>query len=168
VRSLTLTQPYAGLVGFGIKPDENRPRPLVKREDFGKPFAIHASREIDETGYDTIRSCAPALMDDDDFGGAPWYLMTRVTSAVIAIATIERCAVIHADWLYDAHTHDKICPLRDRPWAFGTYVYMLRDVRALMRPVPCRGWQGFWTLSARIEPLVMAELPGWPWKPEAT
>jgi hypothetical protein len=46
MRALTLTQPWAGLVASGIKRIENRSRHMIKREDFGKPFAIHAGDAI--------------------------------------------------------------------------------------------------------------------------
>lgn len=42
--TLTLTQPWAGLVASGIKLVENRTRSMIRREDFGRPFALHASR----------------------------------------------------------------------------------------------------------------------------
>lgn len=43
-------------------------------------------------------------------------------------------------------------------WFFGPIGYVLRDVRPLARAVPCRGWQGFWTLPGHVETLVRDQL----------
>jgi hypothetical protein len=49
-------------------------------------------------------------------------------------------------------------PDDQRRWFFGPFGYVLRDVRALATPVPCRGWQGFWTLPDDIESAVNEQL----------
>lgn len=155
MRALTLTQPWCGLVASGIKRIENRPRSMIKPEDFGEPFALHASREIDESVYDRIRQIAPALFDgsafDDagEYDGAPWYRLTRITSAVIAVATIDN-VVDPSGRLDGVHEISQLHP-DQRRWFFGPIGYVLRDVRALATPVPCRGWQGFWHLTSKGE-----------------
>lgn len=172
MRALTLTQPWAGLVASGIKLVENRPRSIVKREDFGKPFAIHASRVIDEDVYRRIREIAPDICDydydnltDEELDAKyPWYRLSRITSAVIAVATIERAvsefSAIHvrqAD-AYDLYTGGPVDIADQRRWFFGPIGYVLRDVRALAKPVPCRGFQGFWRLDERTEAMVREQM----------
>jgi hypothetical protein len=162
MRAITVTQPWAGLIAAGVKLVENRPRPIVKREDFGQPFAIHASRVIDESVYASIRRIAPDIASDAAhdliFGAGPtWYRLSRITSAVIAVATIDRLV-----------TEETIPPSFRKPelmldpsqhrWFFGPIGYVLRDVRALATPVPCRGWQGFWTLPDDVAARVEAQL----------
>src|SRR5688572_8610213 len=99
MRALTLTQPWAGLVASGIKLVENRPRSMIKGEDFGKPFAIHASRVIDESVYARIMDIdhdnAITKLDYSDGMivqvipiDARWYKLSRITSAVIGVATL--------------------------------------------------------------------------------
>jgi hypothetical protein len=165
---LTLTQPWCGLVASGIKLVENRDRSIIKREDFGRPFALHASREIEPAVYDRIFEIAPDLLGraslDEDAGeaqfrlgpdhAAPWYRLSRITSAVIAVATIDRAVVLTADdrVLDLASYEDIVVDLGDqRRWLFGPIGYVLRNVQALATPVPCRGWQGFWNLTSRGE-----------------
>lgn len=156
MRALTLTQPWCGLVASGIKLIENRPRPMIEREDFGRPFALHASREIDEAVYDRIAEIAPELVENEakatlaHLPSHPWLRLSRITSAVIAVATIVR-AVDDYDML------SEILGSQHR-WYFGPIGYLLRDVRALVTPVPCRGWQGFWTLPPNIERAVDEQL----------
>lgn len=163
MRALTLTQPWAGLVASGIKLVENRPRKMIKASDFGKPFAIHASREIDASVYARIASIAPDVLPG--YGETvtpepPWFPLSRVTSAIIGVATVERCVSVGAASLdFDDPNSLDIFWLGDqRRWFFGPIGYVLRDVRALERPLSCRGNQGFWTLTPELERGVLEQL----------
>jgi hypothetical protein len=159
MRALTLTQPWAGLVASGIKLVENRPRPMIKSADVlaKSRIAIHASREIDEYIYDRIYELAPEL--NGGYGWAPWWKPTRITSAVIAVATLR-------DAMYIGGCSDVgirgACERMGIPdqvrWTFGPTCYVLADVVALPSPVKCRGWQGFWTLAPELERAVMEQL----------
>lgn len=167
MRALTLTQPWAGLVASGIKLVENRPRRMVKAEDFGKPFAIHASREIHGPTYDRIADLAPELIQfaRNADGGRDlfytdtenWFTLSSRTSAVIGVATIDRVFEYE-----DPPTVDEpsmpIALQGQARWMFGPVCYLLRDVLALDRPVLCRGWQGFWTLPSDVARAVTDQL----------
>ena len=157
MRALTLTQPWAGLVASGIKLVENRPRAMIKPDDFGVPFALHASREIHPEVYNRIAEIDPPQDIRLVSADAPWPRLSRITSAVIAVATIL-CAVGDHDPL------DSILGKQwrgnQRRWYFGPVGYLLRDVRALETPIPCRGRLGFWTLPPDVESAVRAQLGG--------
>ncbi len=166
MRALTLTQPWAGLVASGIKLVENRPRAMIKRSDVGEPFAIHASRQWDAKAYARIIEIAPEL-DHLAAPGIeqPWARLARALSAVIAVATVDK--VLDGGWTAETiHEHsDALCDSRGRPlgpsqvrWFFGPVGYVLRDVRALPEPVPCKGHLGYWTLPADVERAVTAQL----------
>ena len=43
-------------------------------------------------------------------------------------------------------------------WFFGPYGLVLRDVRALATPVPCKGALGFWTLPTDVDASVAQQL----------
>ena len=158
LRAVTLTQPWSGLVASGIKLIENRPRRMIKPADFGKPFALHASREIDVDVYQLITARAPELKGLSDIEGE-WFRLSRITSAVIAIATIDR--ELHG-WTEDSireHEETLRMQLGDQyRWFFGPVGYVLRDVRVLPVPVDCKGALGFWTLPAEVEEKVRAQL----------
>lgn len=159
MRALTLTQPWAGLVASGIKLVENRPRSMIKTDDFGKPFAIHASKVIDDLTYDRIKLLDVSLFTER--GYKRWYDLSRIASAVIAVATL-------ADALYiGGNSQETTERMLERTfgdghdqsrWTFGPTCYVLRDVRALKTPIPCRGFQGFWTLPPAIAALVEEQL----------
>ncbi len=166
LRELTLTQPWAGLVAAGIKRVENRPRAMIKRSDFCQLFAIHASRDIDERVYDRVFDIAPEL------GGGiraarheRWLELSRITSAVIGVARIDK--VLDGGWDADSIArHADALSFSDGSllgeaqvrWFFGPVGYLTRDVQALAVPVPCRGHLGFWTLPPGIERAVNAQL----------
>jgi hypothetical protein len=162
MRAMSLTQPWAGLVAAGIKPDENRDNKIVCPVDFGRPFAIHATREIDEPVYDRIRQIAPDLWLgwnlDEPTTWPDWYRLSRITSALIGVATIDREAAIFQSHLWDVHRKERVHPAAERRFAFGPVIYMLRDARPLPQPVGCRGFMGFWRLKPDKERAVRAQL----------
>lgn len=163
MRALTLTQPWAGLVASGIKLVENRPRHMIKRDDVGARFVIHASREVDESVYARIDDIQPGLCrgrsPDGPASIGDWWQLSRITSAVIAVATLDSILDPLACGIAPDHP-DAVAPLAldQRRWFFGPIGYVLRDVIALPSPLPCRGWQGFWTLTPELERAVMEQL----------
>lgn len=153
MRSLTLTQPWAGIVASGVKLIENRPRKMINPDDWGALFAIHASREIDARVWATAITIDPTIAID--YPGpmaraARVHRLASITSAVIGVARI-------VTFVTDARQIDEytLDAENQRRWFFGPIGYVLRDVRALERPVPCKGRLGFWTLptdvAARVE-----------------
>ena len=171
MRALTGYPLWFGLIAAGLKTDENRVRSLVRREDYGVPFAIHngarqAPKEHAAT-WSKIAQIAPDLVGgwrcDDEATWPEWYRLSRITKAVVAVAMIDRRAAVardSKDWLFDANTCERICPADQRRFAFGPVIYMLRDVRKLATPVPCPGKLGFWTLPDDVERSVSAQLVG--------
>lgn len=162
LRAATLTQPWAGFVAAGIKPLENRDRQIAGPDLFGKRVAIHASKVIDESIYPRIAELASWLRDDilaaprieRDFGISAthraWQL-SRVTGAIIGVATLKHKFVGWTPAMIDEHRD----ALRSQlfhifqggdhlRWFFGPVVYVLTDIVALRKPVPCRGMLGFW------------------------
>jgi hypothetical protein len=171
--ALTLTQPWAGLVASGIKLVENRPRRMIAERHFGKPFAIHASREIDESVYARIWKIAPELQPppvgprghERVLPYEPWRHLARVTSAIIGVAVVDK--VFGDNWdeesiaKYGADlsfsSGERLGPDQVR-WFFGPVAYVLRDVIDLPRPVPCKGKLGFWRLPDEIRDAVVTQL----------
>lgn len=165
MRGLTVTQPWLGPLAASIKRIENRPQPMIKRADYGMRFALHAGRAVDEPVYDRIKQIAPQLRlgwsRDFEESWPAWYRLSRITSAVVATARVTRCVVMQDNGVdaRDMHTGELVDLGEQRRWFFGLYGYMLADVQVLARPVPMRGWQGFWTLTAEQAIQVEQELP---------
>lgn len=158
MRALTLTQPWAGLVASGIKTVENRDRSILRRADFGKLFGIHASREVKADVHARIKKMAPELYTSSSTH-ARWSGLACVTSAIIGVAAVERLLIPYGEVLVDPeHPQEQIDLGNQERFAFGPVVYVLKDVRALHRPVPCRGWQGFWSMPEDVRGLVMEQI----------
>jgi hypothetical protein len=159
MRALTLTQPWAALVASGIKLIENRSQSTIKRADFSVPFAIHAGKQISQPVYDTIARIDPRCDVHTVAADTPWLKMSRVTSAIVGIATVERAVLLRGDGqAIDSLMFDVVDLGDQRRWFFGRFGYVLRDVRALAEPVPCRGWQGFWRLPTDVEANVLRQI----------
>jgi hypothetical protein len=105
--------------------------------------------------YGTIYEIAPELHHDlaTTKERAHWHQLSRITSAVIGIATIE-AMVTSAGY---AEEIERELGEQYR-WFFGPIGYVLRDVRALATPVPCSGGRGFWTMPLAVERAVMAQI----------
>lgn len=141
MKALTLTQPWAGLVASGIKLVENRPRKMIKREDFGRWFAIHASRELDESVYDRIEDIAPELgllpkyfssLSMADVTAPEWYKLSRIKSAIIGVAKLGGIIETKgsAKRVQRWSKFVDLDPAQHR-WYFGPVGYALDEVVAL-------------------------------------
>lgn len=179
LRAATLTQPWAGLVASGIKPIENRDRNIAGKHLFGQTIAIHASREIDEDVYarimeldDGIGSCT--YIDSSDgmlvqaiATDSRWYKLSRVTSAIVGVATLKHKLVgwnadsirEHKDAL-DQQLEIFLGPGKWLRWMFGPVAYILTDIVALPEPVPCKGRLGFWPVPPPVRAEMQIQLRG--------
>jgi hypothetical protein len=131
IRAITISQPYASLIADGAKWVENRIWPV----GYTGPLAIHAGkgtqylsrRQQREQGYPTgaviaiaeLAGCIPCLPADAD-----WM---QSHGAKI----LNRFGISVDDFLAHPHT--------EGPWC-----WILRRVRKLVHPYPCRGSLGLW------------------------
>jgi len=152
VRAVTLHQPWASLVAFGVKSFETRSWPPLYRG----PLAIHAgkSREgaefFDEVAAPLLAPLGVERFDDLPFG------------AVVAL--VDLTAYFRTDdlerWLNDDRaraaaqfldgTGELLTP-RERElgdFSCGRWAWRLEDPRRLERPEPARGYQKLWTWKA--------------------
>jgi len=142
---------------------------MIKRTDFGALFAIHASREIDSAVYSRIRDLAPELFRGPGCAEIrtemPWYALSRVTSAVIGVARIDK--VLEGGWNAESirefadtisFSDGSLLGHEQLRWFFGPVGYLTREAVAIAKPVPCRGQLGFWTLPDDVCNAVTAQL----------
>lgn len=178
LRAATLTQPWAGLVASGIKPIENRDRPIAGKELIGRRVAIHASREIDEDVYarimdldDGIGSCtfidpADGMLVQAIATDSRWYKLSRLTSSIIGVATLKhelrgwrrredilehRAALEQQFEIYFGKGHWW-------RWFFGPVGYLFTDIIALPEPVACKGALGFWRVPEDKRDVIYRQL----------
>jgi hypothetical protein len=161
LRCATLTQPWCGLMAAEVKLIENRERPIIKRSAIGSQLGLHASREIDEAVYSRIERIWPVGSPDPNGGRIRWYQLSRITSAVLCVATLDRIITatgVDGDGRYTYARADLDAIGDQARWLFGRYGYVLRDVIRLREPTPCKGALGFWTLPTDVEASVRAQL----------
>lgn len=161
MRAISLTQPWCGLVAAGIKRIENRSTPIIAPRNFHEPVGLHATREIDETVYKRLEEIAPELVPYGQTKAA-WAALSRITSAVIGIATPVR--VIKATgWDEKAerftYSREDLDFIGDQArWLFGRYGYVFENCAPIKSPVPTRGWQGLWSMPRDVEAKVREQL----------
>jgi hypothetical protein len=113
MKALSIKQPWAYLVVSGAKPIENR----TWRTSWRGPLLIHASKEIDEDGFDAAENLL----------GAKIARGPLVLGAVIGVVTLV-----------------DIVESSGSPWFTGPYGWRLDDARLLAEPVPCSGRLMLW------------------------
>lgn len=141
MRALTLIQPMGWAIVHKHKPFENRPRdqrPLTMR-NVRTRIAIHNGAKWDDSYGQMVHHLT---------GIVP----PNVPMAVIGVATFTGRVFSLLD-----------PPPRDaagREWFFGPLGFEIDTSESvvLREPVPCRGYQGFWTLPEDVERRVVEQL----------
>lgn len=148
IRGLTLWRPWSAAIVHGPKRVENRPWfPSLSFLDRGLWIAIHAGRRWDADGAELAaeRWGKPYKADE-----TTWPEILRAEGLIGVARVVEVRAL---DEVRSA----------DAGWAVGPWCWILDNVRALAKPIPCRGAQGLWTLPpealAVLEPLCVEPAP---------
>lgn len=126
MRALTIRQPWASLIAAGRKRVENR----VWSPDWmvGRTFAIHAGAARLRNEFDAAHRIHAGVYARgfEDLGELPF-------AAILGTAVLDR--IVHDRRELDSTEWE---------WFFGPYGLVLRDIRPLVRPVPCPGALMFW------------------------
>ena len=125
LKAVTVLQPYASAIAAGVKPWENRPRP-IRLDDGPIWLALHAGLKL----YPSAEIYQRAYRKSGVWPDAP-DLAALPMGAILGVMRIDDC--------------QPIAKVRD-PWACGPFCWRVGEVRLLPRPVPCKGSQGFWAL----------------------
>ena len=147
--AITLHQPWATLIALGVKNAETRSWPAPERL-LGQVIAIHAGKRMVRRPGDCIERKLRDRVGQD-------WIRTMPTGAVVATATMAGMARVdyvglasgHA--VHDGQTEVGCATGRGRtpidPWgdfSAGRWLWFLADVKALPKPIPAGGRQGFW------------------------
>lgn len=162
MKAISLHQPWASLVADGIKTIETRSW-RAHASAIGQRIAIHAAKTREGKDAYTF-SEFPYDFNDLPFG------------AIVATAVVDRCVRVNHifNGPYEESTHYPSPGMRvsesiegeqytvDRWGHFnrGRWLWILRDVNKLDRPISTTGRQGIWNLppeiTARIRKQVFA------------
>lgn len=137
LKAISLWQPWASLMTIGAKQNETRSWPTSHRG----LLAIHAAK----------RKMTNELRDN------PYY--KNVTGGAFFFPYGVIVAVVD---VYSCRGTNESKGLSEQEKAFGDYspgrFYWVTHNPRKINPVPCRGFQGIWTLDAVVEDQVMAQL----------
>jgi len=135
MKSLTIMEPYASAIAFGMKEYETRPRKTNHRG----LLAIHAGKTFSKTGIPNV-----------SWGNHIRVPLTRRYSGVsendfhkgVILAVVELTDCILMDQSLIDSMSDQERSLGH--WEPNRYAYKLENVQILKNPVEARGKQGFW------------------------
>lgn len=143
-RALTLSQPWAWLVANGHKNVENRPRGF-SHKSFRGDFWIHAGAVDDVEQFLAASELCLNLTGRDPIPDA----RKLAYGAIIGRATIT--GIIPPRTSTNLEVWDANFERRPVPWHFpDQYGFKVENAVALAKPVPCRGFQGFWTVPPTV------------------
>jgi hypothetical protein len=143
VKALTLIRPWAEFVIDGDKPIENRtwapPESLL-----GERFAIHAGQGWDPKGVLWIRKLLGVGVADPDPADHHQGI----------VGTVRLIGWCSADGrllqVYGGKFLAQLIGPAERAALFGPVGWILREPRALAKPVPCRGHQRLWNVPHHL------------------
>lgn len=134
-RALTLWQPWAWLVANGHKGIENRPVGF-SHKSFRGDFWIHAASESSKSIGSwplAVKLCRELLGEDFRIPNA----RDLAFGAIVGRATITGILEPAGRMFHKPGV----------PWHFAhQYGFVVERATPLAKPVPCRGYQGFWTV----------------------
>jgi hypothetical protein len=147
MRALTLWRPWEIAILSGSKTVENRSWPPPKSV-IGTRIALHAGKKYDYVSAEAIKQ----VLGLATIESTPGVIVgTVLIAGYVKIGTKGRDGTA---------TSPELLPLLKSVWFFGEYGWALQDVRALAKPVPCKGMQGLWVVPPEIEAEVLRQEQG--------
>lgn len=154
---LSLTQPFASLMAIRAKKWETRGFRISKRH--GQIAICSTAKMLKE--YAKLLKTQPFKDAFEFHGGDPDNLPLGMVLAV----GVPELTLSTRDWLRRHCQRDTPIPHKyEQEYTFGDYspgrfATFFPKVIRLTNPVPCKGMQGLWPVSAELEALIRAQLP---------
>lgn len=141
MKALTLWRPWPCAI-FYLNDDiwkdiENRPR-KPPRTVMGQRIAIHAGKYVEPKVFERWLKIINPDPVNTFVLTCKWHELSKVQGIIGTVIVDSVCTPKEAN----------------SPWAFGPVCIRLRDRKPLIKPIPCGGKQGYWTLPPEIERLV--------------
>ena len=142
MRAITIWQPWASLIAYGIKTRETRTHRPPRRLTEDRPsevgearerIAIHAAKRR-VTRDEMHSTMAPSIL--------PYQAFPLPLGAVVAVARIARV---------DVADGTQLDPYGD--YTAGRFYWTLEDVQRFEQPVPAVGHQGWWEWQPDLCPV---------------
>lgn len=142
-RALSLWQPWASLIAVGAKRVETR--------GWGSPYrgrlAVHAAKRWtkDERRFLADLLCDPLLSADQRRGLCLSLDSPCAFGSVVAVVDLVDVRRMDDGWCKEVTDLERLVGAHEP----GRYAWILSGVRPLKKPMPLRGRQGLWTLTAQ-------------------
>jgi hypothetical protein len=125
MRALTFHRPWDRLIAKGIKLVENRAwKPTLQQLRPGEVFAIHAGKQWDPNALVMARRLGISEGVIETLG-----LEGEEGGQIVGVVEYRGCTVADPS-----------------PWFFGPIGWGLADAFEFPTPIPCRGFQGMWSM----------------------
>lgn len=153
MKALTLWRPWPWAIFHGgpnSKRIENRPWTYPEKM-INQVIALHAGLQFDERALAFIANRVEKPFGANSPVFTP-FEQSKHPIGVIGVATLR-------GWVESAAHADQFMTGQS-VWFSGPFAWLLSDVRALPKPVPCKGFQKLWNLPTDVERQVLEQLAG--------
>lgn len=158
MKAITLWQPYAGAMALGLKRNETRPRRFHYRGD----LCIHSA--VGHKHGDAADNLRAVLrVWSKGAGNEALFVRAMTPGAILCVVKVRDN--MPAPWLTDPDMYGvsppALCDMERSlgDYSRGRYAILTYNLRLLLHPVPCRGFQAMpWTVPPEVEARVRAEL----------
>lgn len=150
IRGLTLKRPwpFAFTIENNPKRVENRSWAPPKGTDW---LALHSGKGWDGIGAHFVRGLLTGkdLMNFSDFQHQSYvFAVCRIDRVIGLLNQYQSPPENLPQWASQGTRFEGI-PVGQQQWAFGPFVWVLKDMVILKEPVACKGGQGLWKVSKR-------------------
>jgi activating signal cointegrator 1 len=148
MKAISLWQPWSSLIAHGYKQIETRHWPT----NYRGLLAIHAAMKWDDVTRLALDEANLVLRA----AGLSALDRPLPRGAIVAVCRLVGCE--------QSRGPDR-WPTFERAFgdlSEGRWAWRLADIRALDRPVPCRGMQGIFPVPEELLPTIGVDLPGQP------
>jgi hypothetical protein len=151
MKAITVKQPWAWAIAHGEKSVENRSRQHPWTSAIGERIAIHAGKGWDRNAWDLkVMFGLAERVAYRLYGHEQWYPAAGLIT-VMAQQFHHRGAVLATAQLDDVHQPHQCSDVGENglcsPWAQAdAWHLVLSDIQPLPQAIPCRGYQGLWTV----------------------
>jgi len=134
MKALTIKQPWASLIAWGVKDIENRDWPTKQRGT----LAIHSSARMAEE--DMLAACDMMRGFVPKFSARIFRTETFPIGSILGVVDIVGCVTSS-----------------NSPWFVGSHGFALKNAVKFKTPIPCKGALGFWEVPEGIISLARDE-----------
>lgn len=157
MRGLSLTQPWATLIALGVKQMETRSWWTAYRG----PLAIHAAKAFPEGARELcFEEPFHNVLRRAGYGDADAAHQEPLPrGAIVAVADLAACISTNHEAMLEAHL--RLASPFERAFGdftSGRYAWVLRAIRPLREPLPCRGYPNVWPVDEALEHAIMARV----------